>query len=76
MLGLQLLLVGMLTVYLILVVVIFFSRLLIRLLNRFVPAEDVPKKVRPEEIPMDVLQQAVAQITGGSGRIVKVTKVS
>ncbi len=75
-LGLQLMLIGMVTVFAILMLVIFGSRLLISMLNKIVPAETVRKKTEAADIPMEILQQAVSQITGGKGHIVNVTKVS
>ncbi len=75
-LGLQLMLIGMVTVFAILMLVIFGSRLLIFLLNKLAPAETVRKKAGAVDVPMDVLQQAVSQITGGKGHIVNVTKIS
>lgn len=75
-LGLQLMLIGMVTVFVILTFVILCSRLLIVLLNKFLPAEEVRKNAdTTEEVPMDILQAAVNQITGGKGRIVNVTKI-
>ncbi len=69
-------LIGMVTVFAILMLVIFGSRLLIFLLNKLAPAETVRKKAGAVDVPMDVLQQAVSQITGGKGHIVNVTKIS
>ena len=42
--GLQLMLIGMLTVFVILLIVIFGSRLLIAIINRIAPAEQAPAK--------------------------------
>ncbi len=75
-LGIQLMLIGMVTVFAILMLVILGSRLLISLLNKFVPVETARKKAETAEIPIDILQQAVSRITGGKGHIVNVTKVS
>lgn len=70
-------LVGMVTVFAILLIVIYGSRLLVSLINKLVPAEPAARKAgKEEDIPMDVLQQAVSQITGGKGHIVKVSKIS
>lgn len=76
-LGFQLMGIGMVTVFIILLVVIYGSSLLIRLINRIAP-EEAPKtkKEAPVQAPMAVLEAAVAQLTGGKGHIVKVTKVN
>lgn len=76
MFGVQLMLIGMVTVFAILLIVIYGSRLLVHVINKFVPAEVVTAKGKGDDVPMNVLQQAVSQITGGKGHIVKVTKVS
>ncbi|MCQ2141605.1 MAG: OadG family protein [Bacteroidales bacterium] len=76
MFGLQLMLIGMVTVFAILLIVIYGSRFLVYVINKFVPAEVVAAKEKSDNVPMDVLQQAVSQITGGKGHIVNVTKLS
>lgn len=69
-------LIGMVTVFIILLVVIYGSKLLISLVNKFAPAEQATVKGEASSsIPNDVLNAAVAAITGGKGRIVKVTKI-
>ena len=82
--GLELMLVGMTTVFLILIIVIQLGKLLIALVNRFAPEETVaPKKAaavaQPAQTAVDpttmaVLAEAVKQITGGKGHISNVTK--
>lgn len=71
--------VGMVTVFVILLIVIYGSRLLISIINRIAPEESKPEKavaaadntaaVKP------VLDAVIAQITGGKGSIVKITKI-
>lgn len=78
--GLQLMLIGMLTVFVILLIVIFGSRLLISVINRIAPAEQAPAKASSGGASAGsdvdaVLQEAVAALTGGRGHIVKVTKL-
>ncbi|MBP9997883.1 MAG: OadG family protein [Bacteroidales bacterium] len=79
--GLTLMLVGMVTVFAILMIVIYGSRLLIQLINRIAPEEQAPAKkesASPAAVDanaMAILEAAVAQITGGTGRIAKVTKI-
>lgn len=77
--GFTLMLVGMVTVFIILLIVINGSRLLIKLINRIAP-EEAPAAKKSESSGPDanvkaVLETAVAQLTGGKGRIVKVTKI-
>ena len=71
--------IGMVTVFIILLIVIYGSQGLISLLNRIAPEEQAPSKAVPavQEVPSDVkavLEAAVAQITGGKGRIIKITR--
>lgn len=78
-LGLLLMVVGMLTVFAILLIVIYGSRLLIAIVNKIAPeeiraargagAEDVSAEER------SVLEAAVAQITAGKGQITKITRI-
>jgi len=74
-LGLLLMVVGMVTVFIILIIVIEGSRLMISIVNRIAPAQPAPKPYETEEEPVKaVLEAAVAQLTGGKGRIVRITK--
>ena len=75
--GLLLMVVGMITVFVILLIVIFGSKGLISLVNKIVPPEEVPVKSAsgPDAKVEKVLQAAVATITGGKGRIVKISKI-
>ena len=78
-LGFLLMIVGMATVFAILLLVIYGSRLLIVLVNKVAPEEE--KAVRLSAQPAidgnarAVLDAAVAQITGGKGRITKITRI-
>ena len=80
-LGLLLMLVGMLTVFVILIIVIYGSRLLIRIINKIAP-EEAPAAGKTAASAADdlsavrpVLDAAVAQLTGGKGHIVNVKKL-
>ena len=79
-LGLELMGIGMVTVFAILLIVIFGSRLLITIINRIAPEESKPEKAAPAAddtaAVRPVLDAAVAQLTGGKGHIVKITKIS
>ena len=73
-LGLVLMIVGMVTVFLILLIVIFGSTLMIRIVNRIAPAETAkPAPPTLEPATRQVLEAAVAQLTGGKGRITNIT---
>jgi len=74
--GLLLMIVGMVTVFIILLIVIYGSELIIRLINRIAP-EEVQKAKPTKEDPAvrQILDAAVAQITGGKGRIVGIKKI-
>ena len=73
-LGLQLMLIGMITVFLILLIVIFGSQLLIKLINKIAP-EESPKVAKDEDNLRAVLEAAVREITSGKGSLTKVTKL-
>ncbi|MGM9790827.1 MAG: OadG family protein [Candidatus Cryptobacteroides sp.] len=78
-LGLELMGIGMVTVFVILLIVIFGSRLLITIINRIAPEESKPAKTAAADdtaAVRPVLDAAVAQLTGGKGHIVKITKIS
>lgn len=89
-LGFQLMLIGMLTVFAILLIVINGSKLLIAIVNQIAPEKAVtPKKQMATQQSaailnkntsidaktMEVLQQAVAQITLGKGRLTNATQL-
>lgn len=79
--GLQLMIVGMCTVFAILLIVIFGGKLLINIVNRIAPEEVVAKKaaVVPagavDASTMAVLQEVVKQLTGGRGRVENARKI-
>ena len=75
--ALQLMVVGMVTVFLILLLIIW----LIAFVNRAIP-EEKPAQPATVSAPQaldattkKVLQEAVAQITGGKGRITEIRKI-
>ena len=73
--GFELMIVGMSTVFLILLIVIWGGKLLIKTVNKIAPKEVVsPKKSATTNANIDgdtmaILQQVVSQITGGKGHI-------
>lgn len=79
--GFELMIVGMSTVFLILLIVIWGGKLLIKVVNKIAPEEVVsPKKVTTSGSAIDggtmaILQQVVSQITGGKGHISSAKKI-
>lgn len=79
--GLMLMAVGMVTVFAILLIIINLSKLLIRVVNKVAPEEEVQHK-RVDNNPTDVDQltkeiilAAVAQVTGGKGKIASIERL-
>ena len=79
--GFELMIVGMSTVFLILLIVIWGGKLLINIVNKIAPEEAVSAKKAPAaDAPIDggtmaILQQVVNQITGGKGHISSAKKI-
>ena len=73
--GLQLMLIGMVTVFTILLIVIYGSKLLIAATNKFAPEPPKAPVKKADDAPVAVLEAAVSQLTGGKGRIVKITRI-
>ncbi|MCD7721976.1 MAG: OadG family protein [Prevotellaceae bacterium] len=81
--GLELLVVGMCTVFVILIIVIWGGKLLINIVNKIAPEEAVAPKKAQKAAPlaaidtttMAVIEEAVSKITAGKGRIASVKKV-
>lgn len=82
-LALLLMVVGMATVFAILLIVIYLGKWLISLVNKFAPEETVPSKSAaggaqapvPANI-MAVITAAVSVVTHGKGKVAKVEKVN
>ena len=80
--GLELLIVGMTTVFIILLIVIWGGKLLIKVVNKIAPEEIVPtkKSAKPDagaiySTTIGILDKVVAQITNGTGKISSVKKL-
>ncbi len=78
--GLLLMVIGMVTVFIILLVVIYFSKLLIAVVNRVAP-EEAHKKVSAQRAIADndsvaAIKAAVKVLTAGKGKVVKIEKIS
>jgi oxaloacetate decarboxylase gamma subunit len=77
--GLLLMVVGMVTVFIILLIVIYLSKILISLVNKFAPSEE-PVKVSPQRAIADnesvaAIKAAVKVLTAGKGKVVKIEKL-
>lgn len=79
--GLELMVIGMLTVFTILLIVINLGKVLIKVVNVIAPEEKVAAKkatAAPAAIDantMAILEQTVSQITGGKGRVASAKKI-
>lgn len=80
--GLMLMLVGMCTVFVILLIIIWLSTLLIKAVNKLAPPEEeVKRKPVAAVAPLDddavkAINIAVDMITGGKGKIVDIEKLN
>ena len=77
-LALQLMVVGMVTVFIILMIVIQLGKWLIQIVNNVAPEETVAPKRTPTAIDaqtLAVIREAVSQITGGKGSVSKVERL-
>ena len=76
-LGVLLMIVGMISVLLILLIVIYGGELLIKLINRIAPEAVVSASEGGEDPTVRaVLEEAVRQLTGGKGCITNITKIN
>lgn len=80
--GFELMVVGMSTVFAILLIVIWGGKLLIMAVNRLAPEEVVSAKkaasttsTAVDSTTMAILSQVVAQITGGKGKVASAKKI-
>ena len=77
--GLMLMVVGMATVFVILLIVIYLSKYLITVVNKVAP-EEAPKKA-PAVAPtadtgaMDAIKAAVEILMAGKGQVIKIEKL-
>ncbi len=80
--GVELMIVGMLTVFAILLIVINLGKVLISVVNKIAPEEEVaPKKAAKAPVAAidantkAILDQVVSQITGGKGHVASARKI-
>lgn len=81
--ALQLLVVGMVTVFLVLLIVIYLGKLLIWAVNKWAPEVTVAKKVASTVNTIEsidattkaVIDATISQITGGKGHATQITKL-
>lgn len=78
--GLLLMVVGMVTVFIILLIVIYFSKFLISLVNKFAPSEEhvkiSPQRAIADNDSVAAIKAAVKVLTAGKGKVVKIEKLS
>ena len=74
--GLLLMIVGMTTVFAILMIVIYLGKGLIVLVNKYAPEEIIVKKqTTPQRQTAAAIVSAVSVMTGGKGKVVKIEKL-
>lgn len=78
--GLLLMVVGMCTVFLILLIVIWISQFLISVVNKIAPEEEPKKKPvasgsSTDAGAMDAIKAAVEILTAGKGQVIKIEKL-
>ncbi len=79
--ALKLLVVGMLTVFAILLIVIYLGKALIAFVNKFIPEEAKPVKnnvvanVAVDNNTKAIINEAVKQITAGKGHVTNISKL-
>ena len=81
-LGLTLMLIGMVTVFIILLIVINLSKVLISIVNKVAPEEEAPKKKAAvpsttiiDSNVMAIIEAAVKELTDGKGTVTSVEKL-
>ena len=72
--GITLMIIGMLTVFTILLIIIMFSNWLIVFVNKVAPEEAGKVAKVPEDI-QEAIHKAIFQITGGRGKITEIKEV-
>lgn len=78
--ALKLLVVGMLTVFAILLIVIYLGKGLIAFVNKFIPEEAKVASQKVANVSVDpqakaIINEAVKQLTAGKGHVTKVEKI-
>lgn len=77
--ALSLLVIGLTTVFVILLIIINFGKLLIAFVNKYFPEEE--KATAPEPVAAgsklteQIIAEAVKAVTGGKGRVEKIEKI-
>ena len=74
--ALKLLAVGMLTVFAILLIVIYLGKFLIAIVNKIAPEESQKKSPTPSVTAVDAnINEAVKQLTAGKGHVMNIKKL-
>lgn len=72
--GITLMVIGMVTVFSVLLFIIFVSKGLIYIVNKTIPETSEQKSQIPDDI-CEVINKTVFQITGGRGRVAAIKEV-
>lgn len=72
--GITLMIIGMVTVFTVLLIIIMLSKWLIVFVNKVAPGESGKASKVPEDI-QEAIHKAIFQITGGRGRIAEIKEV-
>ena len=72
--GITLMIIGMVTVFAVLLIIIMLSRCLIIFVNKVAPEEAGKVAKVPEDI-QEAIHKAIFQITGGRGKITEIKEV-
>lgn len=74
--------VGMATVFVILLIVIYLGKLLINLVNKYAPEEETKKPALQkapatvDALTRSIIEQAVKAVTNGKGKVTEISKRS
>ena len=72
--GITLMVIGMVTVFAVLLFIIFVSKGLIFIVNNAIPETSEQKSQIPDDI-CEVINQTVFQITGGRGKVTNIQEI-
>jgi oxaloacetate decarboxylase gamma subunit len=72
--GITLMVIGMVTVFAVLLFIIFVSKGLIFIVNNIIPETSEQKSQIPDDI-CEVINKTVFQITGGRGKVAEIKEV-
>lgn len=77
--ALSIMVVGMITVFFILILIVVIGRLLIKITNKYIPSEQVHLQSSSPKQPSDsvfkAVEAAIDKVTNGKGRITSIKKI-